>query len=280
MAIPVDPSTDAPFQKAFREGLRALGYVDGENVIIVARYSNGDPAKLRALIKELIVLHVDVLVGDAPPLKEATTTIPIVSLTMGDPVKTGLVASLAHPGGNLTGVAWQSYDIWPKQLELAKESVPSLRHLWLLFDKNGYEPNAVTRADTEFRALARDAGISVRVLPVGTLGDLQTGLRTIRKERPQGLMVWDSPLMTQYHRTITASLASRLPVISDGPHFARAGALLTYSVDQLDMFRRSAAYVDKILKGCQAGRSANRAADQVQADRQPQDSQGPGHQGP
>jgi ABC-type uncharacterized transport system substrate-binding protein len=99
MAVPVDRATAEPFQGAFREGLRNLGYVDGENVIIIERFANGDPAKLRKLIKELIALHVDVLMGEAPLLKEMTTTIPIVSPTMGDPVKTGLVASLARPGG-------------------------------------------------------------------------------------------------------------------------------------------------------------------------------------
>src|SRR5690349_18714277 len=94
-----------PAHEAFLEGLRELGYVDGQNVTVVWRFANNDPARLRMVIKELIALHVDVLVGDAPPLKEATTSIPIVSPTMGDPVKTGLVASLNRPGGNLTGVS-------------------------------------------------------------------------------------------------------------------------------------------------------------------------------
>jgi putative ABC transport system substrate-binding protein len=252
MAVPVDPETDAPFQKAFRDGLRALGYVDGKNVIVIVRYANGDPTRLQMLVKELISLHVDVLVGDAPVLKAATTTIPIVSPTMGDPVKTGLVASLARPGGNLTGVSAQIYDIWPKQLELARELVPNLKSLCLLFDAND-EPNAVTNANTEFRALARDMGIAVRLLPVGSLDDIRVALRTIRKERPQALIVWDSPLMIQHHHAIMDSVAHRLPVMSQGRDIAEAGALLTYSVDWRDMFRRSAAYVDRILKGAKAG---------------------------
>jgi putative tryptophan/tyrosine transport system substrate-binding protein len=117
LAIPVDAASDAPYQKAFRDGLRDFGYVDGENVTLVVRYSNGDPAKYRDLIRELIALRVDVLWGEARELTEATTTIPIVSPTMdwGDPVRTGLVASLARPGGNSEyamrvgrGVAWRS----------------------------------------------------------------------------------------------------------------------------------------------------------------------------
>ena len=251
MAIPVDQSTDAPFQKALRDGLRDLGYVDGKNVTIIVRYANGDPDKLRDLTKELIALHVDVLVGP-PTLKEVTTTVPIVAAIWGDPVKAGLVASLARPGGNLTGVSAQSYDIAPKQLELAREVVPKLRRLCLLLDETD-EPNPVAYANTEFRALAHDMGVSVRMIPVGTVDDIKAALKTIRKERLQVLVVWDSPLMTQYHRKIMDSVAHRLPVISDGRHFAESGALLTYSVDQLDMFRRAAAYVDKILKGAKPG---------------------------
>ena len=252
MAVPVDPATDAPYQKAFRDGLRALGYEDGKNVTIIVRNANGDPAKLGALIKELIALHVDILVGDAPPLKEATATIPIVSATMGDPVKTGLVASLAHPGGNLTGVSGQSYDVWPKQLELLKKVMPNLRRLCLLFDKND-EPNAVTNANNEFRGLARNIGIVVRTLPVGSLGDLRAALKTIQKERPQAILVWDSPLLNQHRQMILDSVGHQMPVMGEGREFAEAGALLTFSVDWSDQFRRSAAYVVKILKGAKPG---------------------------
>ena len=121
LAIPVDAATDAPFQKAFRDGLGDLGYVDGRNVTLIVRYSNGDPARLREIVRELIALRVDVLWGDARALKEATATIPIVSPSLfGDPVKTGLVASLARPGGNVTGLTNQRYDTDPKLLELTK----------------------------------------------------------------------------------------------------------------------------------------------------------------
>jgi putative tryptophan/tyrosine transport system substrate-binding protein len=250
-AIPVDPATDAPYRKAFNDGMRELGYVDGKNITSIARFANGDPAKLRAFIKELVELRVDVLVGDARLLKEATTTIPIVSPTMGDPVRTGLVASLARPGGNLTGLSAQTYDIWPKQLELAMELVPNLTRLCFLFDTND-EPDALAHA-AEFKAQSRSAGMTVLTLPVGSLDDIQSALRTIRKAPPQVLVVWSSPLLTQHRRTIMNSVGHRLPVISDGRFFAEAGALLTYSVDWQDMFRRSAVYVDKILKGAKPG---------------------------
>src|SRR5262249_47025213 len=106
-AVPVDAATDVPYSAALMEGLHQLGYVEGKNILVITRYADGDPVKLRANIKELIDLRVDVLVGSAGSLKGMTTTIPIVSPTMGDPVRTGLVASLARPGGNLTGLSAQ-----------------------------------------------------------------------------------------------------------------------------------------------------------------------------
>jgi putative ABC transport system substrate-binding protein len=212
------------------------------------RYANGDPAALRALIQELVALRVDVLWGDAPTLKEATTTIPIVSPTMGDPVRTGLVSSLARPGGNLTGLSAQSYEAAPKLLELTKELLPNLKRLSLLFD-DSREPNLGNYVNGEFRALATGIGVSVRMSPVRTLDDIRGVPRIIDQERPQAVMIWASAFTYQHRHTLIASVAHRLPVIADGPQLAEAGAVLTYSVDWLDVFRRSAAYVDKILKG-------------------------------
>jgi putative tryptophan/tyrosine transport system substrate-binding protein len=135
---------------------------------------------------------------------------------------------------------------------LARDLIPNLRRLCLLFDVND-QPNVVAYANTEFRVLAQSLGISVRMMPVGTLADIQGALNAIHKERPQLLIVLDSPLMTQHNRTIMDSVTHRLPVISQGRDFGKAGALLTYSVDWLDMFRRSAGYIDKILKGAKTG---------------------------
>jgi len=250
-AIPVDQATDAPYQNALREGLRQLGYVDGTNYRFVARYANGDATKLSAIIKELVELRVDVLIGDARLLKEATTTIPIVSPTMGDPVRTGLVASLAHPGGNLTGLSAQSYDLWPKELELAKELMPRLTKIAFLFDTND-EPGALTRS-ADFQELAQRQGITTLSLPVASFPDIQAALKTLQRKRPQLLVIWSSPLLTQYRVEIVRAVGHQLPIISDGRFFAEAGALLTYSVDWQDLFRRSASYIDKILKGAKPG---------------------------
>jgi putative ABC transport system substrate-binding protein len=248
LAIPIDAATDAPYQKAFRDGLRDLGYVEGKNIAFVVRYANGDPAALRVLIRELVGLRVDVLWGDAPALKEATATIPIVSPTMGDPVRTGLVASLARPGGNLTGLSAQSYDAAPKLLELSKELLPKLRRLSLLFD-DSREPNLGNFIDGQFRALARGVGVNIRPIPVRTVDDIRGVPKLIDHDRPQAIMIWASAFTYQHRHTLIGSVAHRVPVIADGPQLAEAGAVLTYSVDWFDVFRRSAGYVDRILKG-------------------------------
>jgi putative tryptophan/tyrosine transport system substrate-binding protein len=254
LAIPVDAASDAPFQKAFRDGLRDLGYAEGKNVTLVVRYANGDPAKYREIVRELIALRVDILWGEALELKEATTTIPIVSPTMdwGDPVRTGLVASLARPGGNLTGPSSQRNDIDPKLLQFTKELRPGLKHLCLVFDGRP-ERNLADYANREFRALARDIGVSVCMIPIRTLDDIRAVPRTIDREQPQAVMIWVSPFIFQHRHTLIGAVAHRLLVVDDIQNSAEAGAVLTYSVDWLDMFRRSAAYVDKILKGAKPG---------------------------
>ena len=252
LAVPVDPATDAPFSKAFRDGLRDLGYVDGENVVLVVRYSNGDPEKYRALIQELIALRVDVLWGEAKELKEATTTIPIVSPTMADPVSSGLVANLAHPGGNLTGVSYQAFDVELKIVQLTKELVPRLKRLCLLFDPNR-DPGSTSFVHNEYRARARDVGVNVCFIPIRTLDDIRAMPNIINKERPQAIAIWSSPFLVQHHAALLSSIPHRIPVIGDERGYSDLGAVLTYSVDWLAMFRRTAVYVDRILKGAKPG---------------------------
>ncbi|HKQ26765.1 MAG TPA: ABC transporter substrate-binding protein [Burkholderiales bacterium] len=248
LAIPVDRVTDAPFQKALREGLEAAGYVDGKNVRLILRYADGDPKKLSEHIRELVRLKVDVLVGDAFQLKGVTTTIPIVSHTMSDPVRTGLVASLARPGGNITGLSSQRYDIDPKLLELATELLPKLSRLCVLFD-DAREPNLEAYAEKEFGSMARERGISICTIPARTVRDIQAVPKAIASERPQAALVWASAFIFQERRMLIGPIAQRVPVIGEGQELAEAGAVVSYSVDWPDMFRRSGAYIAKILNG-------------------------------
>jgi len=252
LAVPVGPVIDVPYNTAFREGLRELGYVDGKNIILITRYANGDPSKYPAVIQELIAMNVDILWGESAALKAATTTIPIVSPTMDNPVKTGLVASLARPGGNLTGLSAQGFDIWPKHLELARELVPDLRHLCVLFDISDTTTDAGPKAISyakDFEAIAGSVGVKISTFPIASFDELQAALTRIRKTCSEALIVRSSAIMTQYRDTISDSVGQKIPVISDGRFLAEAGALLSYSVDYLDNFRRSATYVVKILNG-------------------------------
>ena len=248
LAIPVDKATDAPFQRAFRQGLEEAGYVDGRNVTLIVRYANGDPKKLQENIRELIGLKVDVLMGDAPSLKEATTTIPIVSPTMSDPVRTGLVASLARPGGNVTGLSSQRYDIDPKLLELATELLPRLKRICVVFD-DAREHNLAAYAEKEFTTLARERGISVCTIPARTVKDIQAVPKAIASGRPQAVLVWASAFIFQQRQMLVGPISQRLPVVGEGQELAQAGAVVSYSVDWPDIFQRSGLYVARILRG-------------------------------
>jgi putative ABC transport system substrate-binding protein len=248
-----NPSNARPWDEAFRGGLHDLGYVEGKNITIVVRYANGDSSQLPAILQELIALRVGVLWTPSAVVlaaKEATKTIPIVCPTMGDPVEYGLVASLAHPGGNLTGLSWQGTDGDPKRLELARELVPTLRHLGVLFESY---PNASADVSA-FRRLARSAGITrVDTFEVRNLEEIQAALKSIDKASLQALVVWSSNLLSLHRNAIFGSTAHRLPVIADGREFAAAGALISYAPNSFDLYRRSATYVDKILKGAKPG---------------------------
>jgi putative ABC transport system substrate-binding protein len=172
---------------------------------------------------------------------------------MPDPVKTGLVASLARPGGNLTGVSLQGYDLEPKTFELVTELLPHLKRLCVLFSDNYDSPDLVGYVDDIYRERARSAGISICTIPVRTLNDVQAVPKIIDKERPQAIIVWSSPFVVQHRLALILPIARRLPVIGDGRELAELGAALTYFADWMEMFRRSAAYVDKILKGAKPG---------------------------
>jgi putative ABC transport system substrate-binding protein len=247
-----NPSLAKPYDDAFRDGLRALGYVDGKNVSILPRYEQGNDANASVLAKELIELHVDVLVVNGKALRAAmqeTSNIPIVS-NFGDPLKQGLVSNLAHPGGNITGVSAQAWDTDSKRLELAKEAMPGLTRIGLLFDAN--LPDDVKGAD-DFRVLARKQGVAVRMLGVRSLEDIRSVLSNIDRSREQALFVFDTPFTFLHREAIMELAVHRIPVVSEGRLWAESGALIAYAPSSLEMWRRLASYVDMILKGAKAG---------------------------
>ena len=243
-----------PFDDAFRQGLRDLGYVEGKNVTILPRYAHGDSAQFPALLRELIAFNVDVLfVGHTaiPAAMQLTKTIPIVAPTMDDPVGAGFVASLARPGGNLTGGSMLKLETASKRLELAMEVVPGLRRAELMYEASGFQASVAN----EFRTLAQGFGVTLHPVGVHNLDEIEVALKTMKRNRPQTLFLWGTPMMYVHGGRIIAECASyKVPVISDaGREFAEAGALLSYAANYHEMWKRSAVYVDKILKGANPG---------------------------
>jgi putative ABC transport system substrate-binding protein len=247
----VSPSAISDRTEAFRQGLRELGYVDGKNIVIEWRYAEGKPDRLPTLAAELVRLKVDIIVSLSASVtraaKEATSTIPIVMANDGDPVGNGFVASLARPGGNITGLATLSSELSGKRLELLKEIVPKLSRV-AVFGTSTFPGTAQALRETELAAGA--FGVKLQYLDVLSPKDIETAFRAASKGRADAVLVLQSPVATS-QRTQVADLAvkSRLPAIYDRREFVEDGGLMTYGVSSTDLFLRAATYVDKILKG-------------------------------
>jgi ABC-type uncharacterized transport system substrate-binding protein len=237
--------------EAFRQGLRELGYVDGKNIVIEYRSAEGKLDRLSELAAELVRLKVDVIVTSGPSVtravKEATTTIPIVMGFDTDPVGNGFVASLARPGGNITGLSVVSPELSGKQLELLKEIVPKLSRVAVLGTSTN-PGNSQALKETELAAGAYT--VQLQNLDVLSPKDIETAFRDASKGHAGAVLVLASPII-ESHRTQIADLAAknRLPAIYYAPEFVEAGGLMSYGTSFADLFRRAATYVDKILKG-------------------------------
>ncbi len=247
-----NPSVHRPYDEAFRDGLRSLGYIDGKNIILLSRYADGDYTQFPRLLTELIAADVDVLVVSIAAVQaamQATRTVPIVAPTMADPIRDGLVASIAHPGGNLTGGSGLGPAVDSKRLQFAMELVPGLKRVGLLFEATN--PQFVNGANAN-RMLADGLGLSLRTYGVRNLDEIRSAFARFDKDRLQALIVWPTPLMLSNRQSILALASHKIPVIGEGSEFAEAGALVTYSADYVEMWRHAAVYVDKILKGAKA----------------------------
>ena len=249
--ITSSPSTIAPRIDAFRQGLRELGYVEGKNIVIERRHADGKSDRLPALAVELVNLKVDVIVTSGPtatrPAKEATSSIPIVMTFDDDPVGSGFVASLARPGGNITGLSTLSPEISGKQLELLKEIVPRLGRVAVI-GTSTRQGTAQTLNEMELAAGA--FGVKLQYLDIQSPKDIETAFRVASKERADAVLVLQSPVLySQRAQIADLALKSRLPAISSRREFVEDGGLMSYGVSTFDLDRRAAAYVDKILKG-------------------------------
>src|SRR5262245_27307769 len=249
---PTSLSVLAARTEAFRQGLRDLGYVEGKTIVIEWRsVEDGKLDRLPALAAELVRLKVDVIVTAGPtatrPAKEATSTIPIVMTLDVDPVGTGFVASLARPGGNITGLSSLAPEISNKQLELLKEIVPRLSRVAVLWaSSNPGNPQQLR----EMKLVAEAFGVKLQFLEILGSKDIQTAFKAATRERANAVLVLQNAISAA-HRTELAELAtkSRLPAIYPRLEFVEDGGLMSYGASFTDMDRRAASYVDKILKG-------------------------------
>jgi putative ABC transport system substrate-binding protein len=233
-----------------RQGLRELGYVEGKNIVFEYRYAEGKLDRLPALAAELVRLKVEVIVtaGTATrPAKEATATIPIVMMNDSDPVGSGFVASLARPGGNITGLSTLAPELSGKHLELLKEIAPRLSRV-AVFGNSTRPGNAQSLKETELAAGVLK--VKLQYLDVLDPKDLETAFREARKGRAEAVLVLANPVIV-LQRTQIADLAvkSRLPAIYDRREYVDDGGLVSYGTNFTDLARRAAVYVDKILKG-------------------------------
>ena len=238
--------------ESFRQGLREFGYVEGKNIAIEYRYAELKPDRLPALAAELVRLKVDVIVTGGGPntraAKEATTTIPIVMAQDSDPVANGFVASLARPGGNITGLSNLAPELRGKQLELLKEIIPKLSRVAILGGAS--TAPAIAQQLKEIELAAAAFKIKLQYLAVQSPKDIETAFRAAGEGRAGAMLVMSGPIFNS-NRTQIAKLAvkSRLPAIYNHSEYVADGGLMTYSASQPDLDRRAATYVDKILKG-------------------------------
>ena len=249
------PAAYPELVEAFRQGLRDLGYVEGQNIGIEYRWAEGRVERFADYAAELVGLKVDVIVATSSPLalaaRNATKTIPIVFVTAADPLGQGLVAAIARPGGNVTGFSLLAPEIVARQLQILKEAVPTASRVAVLSNPaNSY--TALLIKETE--AAARSLRIRVRPLAVRGTADLDGAFSAVTKERPSALFVLFDPVLLGHRIRITEfANKNRLPAMYPHKEYAEAGGLIAYGVDLRDNFRRAATSVDKFLKGAKAG---------------------------
>ena len=248
------PTAPALYFDVFRQGLRDLGYVEGQNLILEPRYTGGKNDLLPELIADLERVGVDVIVaGPFAALrvaKQATTRIPIVMTPSADPVVTGIVQSLARPGGNVTGITEMAPQLTPKRLELLKEIVPTLSRVAILWQPGSLSVEAFKQMLQETQATARSLGVQLQVVEAKEVADFDAAFSAMVKERAEAVIVLVNPMFNVQRRHIIERAANhRLPAIYEWKEFVGSGGLISHGADVQDIYRRAAGLVNKILKG-------------------------------
>ena len=242
---------DSPSWEVFRQGLRDLGYVEGQNLAMEWRFTEGNLDRLAETATELVRLQMDIIVTTGTPATRAamhaTTTIPIIMVSAGDPLRAGLVASLARPGGNVTGSTILGPELSAKRLQLLKEILPTASRVAFLW--NPTNPANVLHFE-DIQAGARALGVTLHSVEVRSPSEFESAFAAMRRERPDALII-TADAMHQQHvgQILDFAAKSRLPVMSNVKENVVGGALVSYGASQSELFRRAALYVDKILKG-------------------------------
>ena len=237
--------------QACRQGLRDLGYVEGQNIILEPRFAEGHNERLPKLAADLVQIKVDVIVTAATPAsraaKAATSTIPIVFVAVGDPVKAGLVATLARPGGNVTGLSLLTSDLSGKRLSLLMETVPKISRVGILMNPDN-PISAIFLEETKLAA--RQLGAELQPLDARSPKEIEQAFAGAAGQRVDAIIVFDDPVLWSYRAQIVALTAARkIPAVYGYRDFVDGGGLMSYGPDRPDQYRRTAIYVDKILKG-------------------------------
>jgi putative ABC transport system substrate-binding protein len=249
LLVPGSQSAFSSRTEAFRQGLRDLGYTEGQNIVIESRYGEGRPDRFIELAGELVHLKVDVVVTASATAilaaKKASSTIPIVFTAVNDPIAAGIVASLARPGGNITGITNLSTDLDGKRLELLKETFPKVSRVGYLWN-----PDAPGTGLPGMQGAALGLSVQLQSLGARTLNDLDTAFELALKERVQALITLQSPFfITHHNRIVDFAIKNRLPATFPTSDYVDAGGLMSYAHNNLENWRRAAYFVDKILKG-------------------------------
>jgi putative ABC transport system substrate-binding protein len=248
------PSTQAPYHGAFVQRLRELNWIEGRTVSIEQRFAESRPERFAAIAAEFVRLKVDIIVAGSTPgalaAKQATSLIPIVFAAAGDPVGSGLVSSLARPGGNITGLSQQQTDTAGKRLELLREVVPRLRRLAILVNPDN---SAAALERDEVQAAARALGLEYTTFKFQHIEDIEPAFEAIKGQSEAVYVCLDPILNTSRIRISTLAATARLPTMHDIREYVEAGGLMSYGPNFPDMYRRTAELVDKILRGTKVG---------------------------
>jgi putative ABC transport system substrate-binding protein len=239
---------------AFIPALRELGYTEGLNIAFERKFADGDVNRLNGLARELVDRRVDAIVAFATPAaraaKQATSSIPIIAIAMADPVEDDLVASLARPGGNVTGTAFLGPELVSRRLQLLKEIVPALSRVVVLWHPRAYGERTMAGMLKEIESAAQSLKIKLQLVPASSPDDLNGAFAAMTTERPEGIIVFPSPMLfSQYSRIVTFAANYQVPAMYAAREGVELGGLVSYGVNLSDLSRATAIYLDKILKG-------------------------------